>query len=93
MGVFYKKGGGWEKEINGRSGIGRCVQVLSARRGWTINQLLIVGWIGRRQTNVGEASEQERQEQVGEAMEAFYERLQEEGLKSTKQRDLIVERF
>lgn len=26
-------------------------------------------------------------------MEAFYERLQEEGLKSTKQRDLIVERF
>jgi Fur family transcriptional regulator, ferric uptake regulator len=42
---------------------------------------------------VGEASEQEREQQVGEAMEAFYERLQEEGLKSTKQRDVIVERF
>ncbi len=42
---------------------------------------------------MGEASEQERAQQVGEAMDAFYERLQEEGLKSTKQRDVIVERF
>ena len=33
------------------------------------------------------------EEQVEEAMEAFQKRLQEEGLKSTKQRDLIVERF
>jgi Fur family transcriptional regulator, ferric uptake regulator len=30
---------------------------------------------------------------VEEAMEAFYLRLQEAGLKSTRQRDLIVERF
>lgn len=42
---------------------------------------------------MGDASKEQRSQQVGEAMEAFYERLQEEGLKSTKQRDLIVERF
>lgn len=34
-----------------------------------------------------------KEEQIAEAMEAFYDRLQEAGLKSTKQRDLIVERF
>ena len=34
-----------------------------------------------------------KDERVQEAMETFYKRLQEEGLKSTKQRDLIVERF
>lgn len=33
------------------------------------------------------------EQRLAEAMEAFYERLQEAGLKSTKQRDLIVERF
>lgn len=42
---------------------------------------------------MGEMSEQEREERVAEALEAFYERLQEAGLKSTKQRDVIVERF
>lgn len=42
---------------------------------------------------MGELSDQERQERVREALEAFYERLQEAGLKFTKQRDLIVERF
>ena len=42
---------------------------------------------------MGETSRVERDERVDEAMEAFYERLQEAGLKSTRQRDLIVERF
>ena len=42
---------------------------------------------------MGEMSEEQRKERVSEALESFYERLQEEGLKSTKQRDVIVERF
>ncbi len=44
---------------------------------------------------VSEGKERSRvkDERVQEAMETFYKRLQEEGLKSTKQRDLIVERF
>ena len=42
---------------------------------------------------MGEASKEERKSRVEEALEAFYIRLQEEGLKSTKQRDVIVERF
>lgn len=42
---------------------------------------------------MGEMTEQQREERVDEALELFYERLQEEGLKSTKQRDVIVERF
>lgn len=42
---------------------------------------------------VVEESKSEREKQVSEAMEAFYDRLQEAGLKSTRQRDLIVERF
>jgi Fur family ferric uptake transcriptional regulator len=33
------------------------------------------------------------EERLADVMEAFHKRLQEEGLKSTKQRDLIVERF
>jgi len=32
-------------------------------------------------------------DRIDDVMEAFHKRLQEEGLKSTKQRDLIVERF
>lgn len=32
-------------------------------------------------------------DRIDNVMEAFHKRLQEEGLKSTKQRDLIVERF
>lgn len=32
-------------------------------------------------------------QQVSEAMDAFHQRLQESGLKSTRQRDVIVERF
>ena len=40
-----------------------------------------------------EEGKEERERQVSEAMEAFYDRLQEAGLKSTRQRDLIVERF
>jgi Fur family transcriptional regulator, ferric uptake regulator len=42
---------------------------------------------------MSELSKEERDQRVEEALEAFYERLQEAGLKSTKQRDLIVERF
>ncbi len=42
---------------------------------------------------MGEMSKQQRDKRVSGALEAFYERLQEEGLKSTKQRDVIVERF
>ena len=38
-------------------------------------------------------SKKEREERCKEALELFYERLQEAGLKSTRQRDLIVERF
>ncbi|MBA2665135.1 MAG: transcriptional repressor [Bradymonadaceae bacterium] len=38
-------------------------------------------------------SKPEVKDRVDEAMEAFSSRLQEAGLKSTKQRDLIVERF
>lgn len=42
---------------------------------------------------MGEMSKKEREKWVAEAMEAFSERLQEAGLKSTRQRDVIVERF
>lgn len=42
---------------------------------------------------VSDGTDRTLEEQVEEAMEAFQKRLQEEGLKSTKQRDLIVERF
>ena len=41
----------------------------------------------------GEADGRTDDERIAEVMEAFHKRLQEEGLKSTKQRDLIVERF
>lgn len=37
--------------------------------------------------------ERSTQQRIEEAMEAFHERLQEEGLKSTRQRDIIAERF
>jgi len=46
-----------------------------------------------RQSIVAEQSIEEREARVAEAIEAFSERLQEAGLKSTKQRDVIVERF
>ena len=42
---------------------------------------------------VAQHNKEERDQRVEEALQAFYERLQEEGLKSTKQRDVIVERF
>ena len=41
---------------------------------------------------MSEESEQ-LSERVEEAMQAFHQRLQEEGLKSTRQRDIIAERF
>lgn len=38
-------------------------------------------------------SNQDSDERVPQAMEAFHQRLQDAGLKSTRQRDVIVERF
>ena len=40
-----------------------------------------------------ELSSDEKEARVAEAMEAFHQRLQDAGLKSTRQRDVIVERF
>lgn len=40
-----------------------------------------------------EANQQSVEKRVEEAMEAFHKRLQEEGLKSTRQRDIITKRF
>lgn len=45
---------------------------------------------GRDETPESQAEQDRR---IDSVMEAFHKRLQEEGLKSTKQRDLIVERF
>ncbi|MFU8802309.1 MAG: Fur family transcriptional regulator, partial [Bradymonadaceae bacterium] len=42
---------------------------------------------------VEQQSKSDQESVIEEAMEAFYQRLQEAGLKSTRQRDLIVERF
>ncbi len=38
-------------------------------------------------------SSEQTDERVAEAMDAFHQRLQDAGLKSTRQRDVIVERF
>lgn len=38
-------------------------------------------------------SSEPKDERVADAMEAFHQRLQDAGLKSTRQRDVIVERF
>ncbi|MFB6262182.1 MAG: Fur family transcriptional regulator [Bradymonadaceae bacterium] len=40
-----------------------------------------------------EGSDEASDERIEDVMEAFHKRLQENGLKSTRQRDLIVERF
>ena len=40
-----------------------------------------------------EGSSQEEEAMIAEVMESFHSRLQEAGLKSTRQRDLITERF
>ncbi len=40
-----------------------------------------------------ELQDEERDQRIADAMDAFHERLQEAGLKSTRQRDVIAERF
>jgi Fur family ferric uptake transcriptional regulator len=45
------------------------------------------------QTHQGQNDKGPTEEQLGDAMDAFHQRLQDAGLKSTRQRDVIVELF